>query len=65
MSDSLADIVKQIAVSTAGRTVCVELICEDAYGAQIVSDDIKSRLQTDKVFSLVCKVGAEVPERTT
>jgi hypothetical protein len=62
---NLAGIVKQIAVGTEGRTVCVELICSDAYGAQVLSDDITSRLKTDRVFSLICKVGAEVPESAT
>lgn len=62
---SLAGIVKQIAVATTGKTVCVELICANAYDAQIVSDDITSRLKIDKVFSLVCQVGPEVPERVT
>lgn len=65
MSDNTGGIVKQIAVGTAGHTVHLELICLDAYGAQVIADDIRSRLQTDRVFSLICKVGSEVPERAT
>lgn len=57
---NLAGVVKQIAVATEDRTVIVELICDNAYGAQVLSDDIVSRLKTDKVLSLIVKVGATV-----
>ena len=57
---NIAQIVKQIAVSAEDNTVCVELICSDAYGAQVLSDDITSRLKIDHVLSLIVKVGATV-----
>ncbi len=56
----IAQIVKQIAVSAEDRTVVVELICSDPYGAQVLSDDITSRLKIDQVLSLIVKVGATV-----
>lgn len=60
MSADLTRVVKQIAVSADERTVVVELICDDAYGAQVLSDDIISRLKIDRVLSLIVKVGATV-----
>lgn len=57
---SLAGVVKQIAVATDAETVIIELICGDAYGAQVLSDDIVSRLKVDHVLSLIVKVGATV-----
>lgn len=57
---NLANIVKQIAVGADGKTVCVELICADEYGAQILCDDITSRLKTDRVLKLTVKCGAEI-----
>lgn len=57
---NLAGVVKQIAVATDQETVIIEPICDNAYGAQVLSDDIVSRLKTDKVLSLIVKVGATV-----
>jgi hypothetical protein len=54
---NLAGIVKQIAVATEAETVILELICGDVYGAQVLHDDIASRLKTDRVLSLIVKVG--------
>ncbi|HYM31849.1 MAG TPA: hypothetical protein VEU47_11140 [Candidatus Cybelea sp.] len=53
-------VVKQIAVTTDDRAVVIELICTDAYAAQVLSDDIVSRLKCDHVLSLIVKVGALV-----
>lgn len=55
---SLAGTVKQIAVSAEDETVLVELICHDAYGAQVLADDVISRLKTDGALKLTVKVGA-------
>jgi hypothetical protein len=57
---NLAGIVKQIAVATEAETVILELICGDVYGAQVLHDDIASRLKTDRVLSLIVKVGGKV-----
>jgi len=54
---NIAQIVKQIAISAEDQVVVVELICSDAYGAQVLSDDIISRLKCDHVLSLIVKVG--------
>lgn len=55
---NLADIVKQVAVATEDRTVSIELVCNDAYSAQVLGDDIASRLKTDHVISFIVKVAA-------
>lgn len=58
---NLAGIAKQIAVATEEETVFIELICGDAYSAQVLGDDIASRLKTDHVLALIVKVaGAEI-----
>jgi len=57
---NIAQIVKQIAVSAKDRTVVIELICSDAYGAEVLREDITSRLVNDRVLSVIVKVGATV-----
>lgn len=57
---NLAGTVKQIAVSAEEKTVFIELICAGNYEAQVLADDITSRLQTDQVLSLIVKVAAKV-----
>ena len=56
----LPGIVKQVAVRTDEETVVIELICTDTYAAQVLKDDIVSRLRTDQGLSLIVKVDAEV-----
>jgi hypothetical protein len=57
---NLAGVVKQIEIATEGNVVAIELICGDAYAAQVLSDDLVSRLKTDHVLSMIVKVGAVV-----
>ncbi|MBR0871171.1 hypothetical protein JQ633_12440 [Bradyrhizobium tropiciagri] len=52
MTSSLAEIAKSIAVSVKRETVLIELICTDAYGAQVLCEDIQSRLTSGRGLSL-------------
>lgn len=56
----LPGIVKQIAISVEEKTVFIELICANNYAAQVLNDDLTSRLKTDQVLSLIVKVAAKV-----
>ena len=58
---SLANIVKQVAVSVEdGTTVVIELICGDEYAALLLHEDVVSQLNSEAGMRLWIKAGAVV-----
>jgi hypothetical protein len=55
---SLTGIVTQVASSIDGNTVVLELICTDDYAAQIVLDDVRSRLTSADGLRMTLRVGS-------
>lgn len=47
---------QRIAIDADGATVKIELMCSDAYAAQVLLDDLSDRLVRDHVLALVVRV---------
>ena len=57
---NIAQVVKQVAVSIEQQTVVLELICSDEYGANVLFDDVLSRLNSDGGLSLLLRTGGMI-----
>ncbi|MGA7809660.1 hypothetical protein [Bradyrhizobium sp.] len=47
MTEDLSRLIRNAAASVDGKTVIVELICSDEYGAQVLFDDVVSRIASE------------------
>ena len=52
MSGAMAKLMPQMAVDIKGNTVLVEMICTDALAANVLFDDLVSRLKSDGNLTL-------------
>lgn len=53
---SLNGVVTRMAASIEDKTVVIELICADAYAAQVVYEDVVARANSDEGLTLKLKV---------
>lgn len=59
---SLAEVTKHIAVSHDEKTVFIELICTSELAANVLYDDVLSRLNSGAGLTLWVKAGPTVEE---
>jgi hypothetical protein len=52
MSETLTRIIRKSAISIKERTVIIELICSDVYGANVVYDDVLESITSDRGLTL-------------
>jgi hypothetical protein len=59
----IENVAQRIAIDVNGDTVKIELSCTDAYGAQVLADDLSDRLIKDHVLALIVKVAPIAADR--